>query len=224
MYLKNSLEAAYAAMARYFEIPVRENIFVGKLPVYMFDKQADFMKYAKEWDEQSLPDTVAGYYAGRSDGLGHLAMWRPMPEPQHGISARDAQTRWAYTLVHEFTHAFVARYRSNTDIPTWLNEGLAEILAQHEFPRRETRIQARAIAERRGDLSDLFTDDGLKTPSDYPVMQTVVEYLLYTNKNNFIPMINAIKDGSEPESALKKFYNLDYGTLEQQWRRDLQRR
>jgi hypothetical protein len=52
----------------------------------------------------------------------------------------------------------------------------------------------------------------------YPVMQTMVELLVNKGRKNFIAMIDAIKDGTEPEAALKQFYKLDYAGLTKEWR------
>src|SRR4029078_6399760 len=38
-FLRDNLEAAYAAVARQFKMSPKDNIFVGKLPVYMFGQK-----------------------------------------------------------------------------------------------------------------------------------------------------------------------------------------
>src|SRR5437764_1400056 len=78
-FLRTNLEGAYGVVSRQFDIPTSENIFIGKLPVYMFDRFADFKKFAQEYDELNVNDAVQGYFAGRDDGGGHLAMWKPAP-------------------------------------------------------------------------------------------------------------------------------------------------
>jgi hypothetical protein len=222
-FLKSNLEAAYAVVSRAFDIPVHENVFIGKLPIYMFDKPDDFKKFAKEFDEVYLPDGVAGYFAGHSDGAGHMAMWKPN-YTGGAARSRDAVNQWAYTLTHEFTHAFVARYRTNKNIPTWLNEGIAETIASGQFPRPNTRAYAKRLARYTDSLEDIFSENGFKGPDAYPIMQTLVQTLIAQNRASFLPMFNSIKDGADPEAALKEFYNLDYASLESAWRRDLQRR
>src|SRR5439155_907107 len=69
----------YAVVSRQFDIPTSENIFIGKLPVYMFNRFADFKKFAQEDDDLNLHDAVHGDFAGRDDGGGHLAMRKPTP-------------------------------------------------------------------------------------------------------------------------------------------------
>ena len=61
-FLKVNVEAAYSAVSGQFNIPVKENIFVGKLPVFMFAKQTDFQKFATDYDSTAAADTLQGYY------------------------------------------------------------------------------------------------------------------------------------------------------------------
>jgi hypothetical protein len=216
-FLTTNVEEAYAAVSKQFAIPVKENIFVGKLPVFMFAKQKDFQTFAQRYDELNA-DQLAGYYHSRSDGVGHMAMWKPDIIKNNG-NIKQAQIRWAYVLTHEFTHAFVHRYRTNVRIARWLNEGLAEVIASSCFPRPEAKQRARAMAGANNQLIDpIFDDDQMPGGQYYPVMQTMVEMLIAKDTPRFIKMFNAIKDGEKTESALKKFYGVDYTGLTNAWR------
>jgi hypothetical protein len=53
----------------------------------------------------------------------------------------------------------------------------------------------------------------------YPVMQTMVEALIQENRRAFIQMINDLKDGVEPEAALKKNFHAGYKDWEPAWRK-----
>jgi hypothetical protein len=217
-FLTTNVEEAYAAVSNQFAISVKENIFIGKLPVFMFAKQKDFQSFAQKYDDFSTPDTVAGYYHSRSDGIGHMAMWKPDLIKSNG-NIKQAQIKWAYVLTHEFTHAFVNRYRSNAHVSRWLNEGLAEVIASSCFPRPEARQRARAMAGANNQLIDpIFDDDQMPGGQYYPVMQTMVEMLIAKDTPRFIKMFNAIKDGEKAQDALKKFYGVDYTGLTNAWR------
>src|SRR5207253_5216061 len=176
-FLRTNLECAYGVVSRQFDIPTSENLFIGKLPVYMFNRYEDFKKFAQEYDELNENDAVQGYFAGRDDGGGHLAMWKPSPSRSSVPS--DAEKQWAYTLTHEFTHAFVARYRSNRAIPTWLNEGIAEVIASSQFPRPEVRRRVKDYALSNEPIDSIFEEDGFKGGGAYPVMRTLVETMIY---------------------------------------------
>lgn len=216
-FLRKNCEASYAAVSKQFGIPVAENVFVGKLPVFMFDKQADFMRYAKEFDGFPVGKTVAGYFTQHDDGSGHMVMWKP--DTRAYPSLKEAEDRWAYTLTHEFTHAFISRYRTNRQIPRWLNEGLAEVIASGRYPRPGAHAFAKEMAGRQFNFAALFDDEKMPGGAMYPVMQTMVEALIQENRRAFLAMFDDIKDGMEPEAALKKHYKAGYRDWEKAWRR-----
>ena len=217
-FLKKNVELAYGAVSRQFDIPVKENVFVGKLPVFMFARQRDFMKFANESDELAAAPQLLGYYAGHGDGSGHMAMWKPA-QVIPGAEGKTPEEQWAYTLTHEFTHAFVDRYKSNRHIPRWLNEGLAEVIAQTQFPQPGRRIFAREMAGEGVEIGMIFDDDQMPGGQMYPVMQTMVEMLIQQDRKAFILFFDAIKDGEKPEAALKRIYGIDYAGLEKAWKK-----
>ena len=219
-FLKTNVEAAYEAVSRQFEIPVKDNVFIGKLPIYMFAKHDIFRKFAKELDNFNAPDGVAGYYQGNSLGVGHMAMWKPDIAAANG-NIRAAERQWAYVLTHEFTHAFVARYRTNAFIPRWLNEGVAEVVAYQKFPRPYIYNLVRERAKQKNSIQDFFVDKGSLLAADYHVAQTVVETMIVENPRTFLSYFNDIKDGMKPEDALKKNYKTDLSGLETAWRRHI---
>ena len=49
-FLKNNMERAYDAVCKQFNVSRRENVFAGKLPVYMFATQKEFQNFAKTRD------------------------------------------------------------------------------------------------------------------------------------------------------------------------------
>jgi hypothetical protein len=216
-FLKKNIEAAYGAVSKQFDIPVKENVFVGKLPVLMFAHQTDFMRYAQEFDDLPANKTLLGYYASHGDGTGHMAMWKPYKKLDSAQGA-NPEEQWAYTLTHEFTHAFVDRYKSSRRIPRWLNEGLAEVIAQTQFPQQGRHELAREMALNRNPVDQLFSDEYMPTGEYYPVMQTMVEMLIKQDRKGFIRFFDAIKDGEKPEAALKDVYGMDYRGLVKGWR------
>jgi hypothetical protein len=214
-FLKTNFEDAYTEVSRQFEIPDTENVFIGKLPVYMF---ARFKDYAKFTDSigflgQPTPRTLRGYYQGKSNGSGRMVMYKP-----GAGDVDEAEKEWAHALVHEFTHAFVARYRTNARVPRWLNEGIAEVIAAKSFPFPGTYPYAQRMAREHKSAGTLFDDDKMPSGEWYPVMQTMVEMLIAQDHSAFKKMFDDIKSGTDGEAALKKFYNIDYDQLMNDWR------
>ena len=216
-FLKTNLEKAYSVVSKEFNIPDSDNVFVGKLPVFMFAKQADFAKYTAVVEGFPAQQGLLGYYRGHGDGSGHMVMWKPDVK-RYGGDVRQAELQWAYTLTHEFTHAFVARYRTNRHVPRWLHEGVAEVIAARQFPMRGAYTFARQMADARFNFQNLFDDDKKPGGDMYPVMRTMVEALLEDDYKAFLAMFNDIKDGLEPGEALKKHYKATYPEFEKAWR------
>jgi hypothetical protein len=212
-FLKTNCEAAYSAVSKQFDIPVQQNVFVGKLPIYMLAKHAQFQKYAKLIDRSTLPDTVAGYYMSHTDASGHMVMWKPAVKSNTDAAERN----WARTLTHEFTHAFMARYRTNHAVPRWLNEGLAEVVAEGQFPKPLYNY-VHAVAGRKFDFQSLFNDKKMPPGEMYPVMQTMVEYLMHLDRREFYRYLNDLKDGMDPDEALLKHFVMDRAGFESHWR------
>lgn len=217
-FLIDALERAYRLVAGEFGIPASENIFVGKLPVYMFDEHGTFMRYAKELDGHAeFRESVAGYYTSHSNGNGKLVMSKPRHVELYGAEA--ARAVWRRNLTHEFSHAFFARYRSNTFVPRWLNEGLAELIAEKVYPRPGALSTAQRIARNNKSISQIFDDRTLAGPEMYPVMMTLVQALYDEDAAKFVDYINRIKAGENAQKALRELYDVDYRGLEAAWRR-----
>jgi hypothetical protein len=217
-FLRENVEGAYTLVSKEFDLSPKDNIFVGKLPVFMFARHSDFRRFAVEIDRFDMPEGVQGYYQNRRDGMGHMAM--PKPDlAGAGGNVRQAELQWAYILTHEFVHAFVARYRTNGRIPRWLNEGTAELIAESKFRRPDARRLARMIANGNRSISNVFDDRVMPGGEYYPVMMTLVEVLVVEDRRKFIEFFNACKDGEAPEAALKRLYGVDYAGLEDAWRR-----
>jgi hypothetical protein len=220
-FIKDNCEQAYALVARQFQQKPKDNIFIGKLPMYMFERQRTFQDFASEADNFGAGGSVLGYFAGNNEGIGHMAMWKPRRAVVGATDAarRDAERRWGRTLIHEFVHAFINRYRSNGSIPRWLNEGIAEYISEGELPTPGYFANAREIAwAPNEDISHLWDDNQMPSGRYYPVMMSLVKLLAEEKPKSFISYFNDIKDGMDPEDALRKHYGVSYAQFEETWR------
>jgi hypothetical protein len=220
-FLQQSLEAAYSAVSRQFDIPDDQNVFVGRLPVYMMANYDEFVKITHELKvpinlSQNLRGYYSTYYGRRIKGVGEMVMWKPAAGG--GVTLNVAEQQWAHTLEHEFTHAFIARYLTSQPIPRWLNEGLAEFISAKDFPNGGTpREWAHFLAGNGADLSTLFDDNRMPTGETYPVMMEMVELLVAKNRGMFLQYFDAIKHGTDPEQALKQYYGMSNADLLKAW-------
>jgi hypothetical protein len=186
--------------------------------VFMFDEFRPYRLFAENYSGIEVSQQVKGYFAAHRDGTGHMAMWKPDVRDVPSRNIDDAKRFWAYVLTHEFTHAFIARYRNNRNLPTWLHEGIAEVIASGVFPDPRARQNARAFASRNRNIAPIFSENGFKGAEYYPVMRTVTELLVARSRKKFLDMIDEIKAGTPAEEALKKHYNWTYPQLEAAWR------
>lgn len=216
-FLKDHLEAAYAAVSGQFGIPTKENIFIGKMTCFVFSTYGNFQKFSASWNVNVTRD-VQAYYKGSNQGYGFMVVQKPGTE----YAGRDIEGRkmfWKYVVTHEITHAFVARYISNRPVDTWLNEGIAEVIASSRY-FRDPMPEARDAGRRYRSLSKLFDDDdGFRSADMYPVMRTLTEVLVKKDKKAFLKMFDEIKQGKSAQQALKDNYNMTFEDLEALWRR-----
>ena len=228
-WLVHNVESAHAAVARLFWIPEGERIFVGRLPVFMFADRGDYVRFFESLAPGGGAEHTAGVYFGRRDGTGHMMMWRPEitgNRTSGGFVAEAVaagEDKWAATLSHELTHAFAHRYRTNRAIPSWLNEGLAEVAEHSLFPQPEAYDKARRRARQIRSLRPMFAARRIDGP-DYPVARTVVELLLARGGGDrFRAFFDDLKDGTDVEDALAEHYQIDVDQLEAAWRQEIAR-
>jgi hypothetical protein len=214
-FLRQRFEESYLAVARFFERTPQETVFVGKLPAYVFQKKADFVKFADHMDEMDASNNGGYYFSDKSNGLGHLVLYDPRREG-------DAQRlRWSYVVTHELTHGFVHRHRTNVRVPKWLNEGMAEVVASRQYPGGQSGSSdaLKKTAAEIPSLAELFeAEKGFLDRKYYPVCRGMVELLINRDRAAFWPFVGAVKDGTEPEEALRTHYKMGYAELEAAWR------
>jgi hypothetical protein len=224
-WLSQQLEGAYALLCREFDVGPEQPVWIGRLPVYMFHDNATMMRHAVEIDgfaphiEQGTH--VAGYHASDGRGGNKLVMSKPVATGAVGLPR--ARQMWARTLTHEFVHAFLARYRGDRHLPRWLNEGLAEMLAETIMARPNAIATARQVAQRGEPISYVFDDAAVPGARMYPVMMTLTNGLYRQDPRKFVAMVDAIKAGQDPEEALQEYFGLNYVGLERLWRHYLTR-
>lgn len=215
--LKREFETAYSTVSNQFNIPSTENIFLGKLPCFVFSTFGGFAKFSKDFVGMGdISPDVQGYYGGNK-GFGYMCVYKP--QDAYSGSNRDDKIRfWEYVLTHEMTHAFVARYVSNRRVTTWLNEGIAEVVASSRIPRN-IHDALKEADKKYKNFDKLFADnDEFRSPDLYPVMNTMVQVLVHRSKTAFIKMFGEIKAGKPVDQALMDNYHWTYAQLEAAWR------
>ncbi|MFP4105163.1 MAG: hypothetical protein ACLFVU_03640 [Phycisphaerae bacterium] len=207
--LANICENMYARMCRQFNIPAKENIWAGKCPVYVFWKPENFQRFATEIDKNAAISKAAGYNRMHSNGFTYIVMNR-----------LNTKSDFFTVLVHEASHAFLARYLTNRHVTSWVNEGLAEYMAatlvKDGFAMDRCKLATKEAA--KGERSIMPVFDGVKLDSfDYGVAQSLTRYLISRDKKAYIKFIQLQKQGKSDEEALKEAYGITREQLARLW-------
>ena len=208
-------ESMYAELSRMFNIPADKHVFPGKSLIFCLRSQSRFVKAANILDNYNAVNAL-GYTSTDANGHSHVVVFRQGGSP----TGRDA---FASTLVHEGVHAFIHAYRGQGRIPTWLNEGLANVVAEQVLgdrcPNAETAVAAgEAFVRANLPLSDILIRDGMLDARLYPLAHSVVACLMAKDHAGFSEFINDIKSGVSMEDALNRRYGLSVPMLEKHWR------
>lgn len=206
--LKSICERMYRAMCKQFDIPSTENIWAGKCPIYIFWETRDYNLFTTTVDGRKM--VTAGGYTAQRGAFSYIVLNRC-----------PTRTRFYEVLVHEATHAFLGRYRSNRVVPRWLNEGLAEYMAATLVPNSSAAtkyVQSTQVAlSRNVDVAHVIKGVALNN-FDYGIVQSIVRFLIARDRKAFIKLIRLIKDGKPEAAALHEAYKLTHAAMLTEWR------
>jgi hypothetical protein len=219
--LKDICEKVNATLCKQFNIPVSHNIWAGKCAVYVFWEKRDYQKFSVDVVKFERGAEAGGFCGYRGDFV--------------FVVMGPARSKAWFTelLVHETTHAFIARYRSSRSIASWVNEGVAEFMCSTLLPRcnavNKVTMATREAARQNKPIAHVFEAVGLNS-FDYGIAQSLVRYLIARDRKAFIEFFDLLKLGKrgedgkrsnplDTEAALQEAYGLNYKTLEAAWRK-----
>jgi hypothetical protein len=209
-WLRNTCEGMYRGLAGQFGVSSKENIWYGKLAIFAFGDEQVFRRFAREVGGFDPPMRMAGYAQYRG-GFVYIALWKT-GDPKQVSSL----------IVHEGTHAFLARYRSNAHVISWLNEGLAQwmehIGVSGSRKLEYARMMSKRIADSGHDIRSIFKAGNIPGQM-YPVALTLTDLLLKRSKKRYVSMIHDIKEGMSADEALKKNYGWSTDKLARLWQK-----
>ncbi|HUS46284.1 MAG TPA: hypothetical protein VM219_09720 [Phycisphaerae bacterium] len=209
-------EALYKNLGQQFGIPATERVWDGKCVLMIFGTRSLFERHAREFDSFGA-EGAGAYFAPESRSPDN-------PQLVHiCIPLGTGDLKWLQeVLAHEGTHAFFQLYRKSVDLPRWLHEGLAEYMTvvNNKDLRREKQKYAIQHAQHGSSIRNLLKRDPRFGISylEYNISYTLVEFLLRAGKEKFKTFVHALKDGKEPETALKEAYGWSFLELEHRWR------
>ena len=141
------------------------------------------------------------------------------------IPVRPATLEWSKrTLAHEITHLLVreATFGPFGDIPTWLNEGLAQY-AEGEMEEYHRQALDDAIKEDKllsvRSLGSSFPADPDRASLAYAQSLSLVSFLIDAyDWAKIRELLATFKEGSTYDNALQEVYAFDTDGLEERWR------
>ncbi len=210
-------ESMYAAMAAQFGVNPARPVFAAKCPMFCFRAKSRFHEFARLFDGFDARNTLGYTRSIESAGHVHVVLLRP------GDTEADFD-QFAVTLVHEGTHAFVHRWYSTRLIPHWVNEGLADMMAERVLGDacdtwENAQLLARQVVRYEWPLSTLLSRDGPIEVHQYPLAHSIVAYLHERNPRSFQEFIRALKSGRTITDALSVSCDgLTLEGLESEWR------
>lgn len=208
--LKSVCEKMYRLLCKQFTIPVRENVWVGKCPIFIFDRTEDYETFCKKVDKPGF-EKAAGYCRYNTAGMVYIVMNRCR-----------TRTRFYEVLVHEGTHGFTWRYLAHRQLPQWVSEGLADTMAAKLVPAgsasRKYKFATREAILKKKPIAPVFRKVGLNV-FDYGIAQSLVRFLIAKDRKAFVQFVTRIKRGVAEADALKQSYDMTHEELEKAWRK-----
>lgn len=223
--LRGIYEKLYAALCKQFDVPTTDNIWIGKLPVFAFWEKNDFVRFSVT--VVGIPADTARRAGGFAGSRGQFNYVNLGPVKMDGMSKTQARTWFYELLVHESTHAYLARYINHNHVVSWLNEGIAEMLSGTFVPKGGTSRKlksAHAVVKsgKAGSFMPMLTARNIPMDSAcYGAAQSLARFLVFRGKSKFIQLVYKIKSGVHSEKALVEVYGLTHRKLLQQWSRQV---
>ncbi len=221
-----------------------QSLTEGKVTIYWYEGEQSFAQELMATAQQTLArlsedtgaylDRPAEIYVYANAGELRGAMIYPqewtggVAFTRHGIIAigiAPDNLDWGKGAVaHELTHLVIHQMTLNpySDLPTWLNEGLA-MYAEGEFPPEYAVYLDKALAEESlisvRSLSSHFSAYAEESLLAYIQSYSLVEFLINNyGRGKMLELLNTFKQGSSYDEALEKAYGFDMDGLDTLWR------
>ncbi len=198
-------ETMYGAVRDQLDLDPADNVFLAKCPVFCWRSQSRFRRFAREFDGYDGTNAVGYTRSIEKNGHVHVVLLR------QGRSEADYD-RFACTLVHEGTHAVLHRVHSTRLIPHWVNEGLADLVAERVLTDRcpnaeKAELLARQYVRYDWPISHILGDPGPIGVHEYPLAQSLVAYLERLGPKRFARFIRSLKEGRTVGAAVAMNYD-----------------
>lgn len=191
-----NLDTMHLLVSKMYQVDP-DKVYKGKLPVYIFATKDQFMYYERTYMKNNDPEGAAG--------ICHSSGERTVVTTFIGTNPNE----FAHVLVHESSHAEIWAYRSQVGIPSWFNEGLADYVGIKIVPQAPgatgRRKQAMDLLRQTGTLGGLFSKRQI-APVDYGISSLLIEFLVRTDDQKFVDLMDLMKAGMSFDEAIVQSY------------------
>ncbi|NNE68190.1 MAG: tetratricopeptide repeat protein [Pyrinomonadaceae bacterium] len=186
--------------------------------VIVFRDVASFKPFLPKRPDGTPDEGIGGYFL-TSESANYIAL----------TTAHGKQTTYE-TIFHEYVHHLLNNNFDRSDIPPWLNEGLAEYYSTMEVKDREVLLgnlrQDHLYYLKRSELiplKDFFAVDNYSLHKNgdhsrtifYAQAWALIHYLASKNRlSNLSVLISASQSGEDSEKVFRRAFGVDFGEME----------
>ncbi len=205
-YIAN-LDSMYSELCKGFGVPSGKNIWLGKCIIVAFLDKNSFQAFEAKFMDNPNSEGAAGIHHASTDGRALIACFRGN-DPMY----------FAKVMVHETSHGFLHRLRSNVDIPPWINEGVADWVASVVVKNSPTIVQRQKagielIRQTNSMGEDFFQPDARLSSAQYGIASNLTNFMLQIDPGRYRVFILGIKEGYSLEESLARSYGVTPGEL-----------
>jgi hypothetical protein len=176
----------------------------GKAPIFAFLTQQQFSAFE------------AKYFHVPAQGVDGICHQNSRGDVVIACFCGQDPNDFGQMLVHETSHGFIHRYKTKARLPSWVNEGMAELIGAEMVPRSNSvpnkeRAALMILQQRRSLGGNFFTAESLDD-WQYGVASSLNRFLLQTDRARYVRFIEGLKEGLQWPDALQRAYG---GTPEQ---------
>lgn len=190
------------------------NIWRGKAVIVAFIAKQAFLEFEQQFYNRTETGNAIGLCHSHGDGKVIVSCYRGNDPNFFGA-----------VLVHETAHGYIHRYKSTVNIPTWINEGIADWIAMMVVPSsKEVRFRQVEAANRLKQVQtfggQFFNNERLDS-WQYGSASAIIQLMLKASPEQFKLFFNGIKEGLTWQDSLQRAYGLTVDQLSQAYGRTI---
>ncbi|WP_417380920.1 hypothetical protein [Gimesia sp.] len=201
-------------LGRSFGFKPGHNIWRGKAVIVAFLAKPAFLEFEQQFYNRTETGNAIGLCHSHGDGKVIVSCYRGNDPNFFGA-----------VLVHETAHGYIHRYKSTVNIPTWINEGIADWIAMMVVPSsKEVRFRQTEAALRLKQVQtfggQFFNNERLDS-WQYGSASAIIQLMLKASPEQFKLFFNGIKEGLTWQDSLQRAYGLTVDQLSQAYGRTI---